>query len=187
MRATRALLVDRLGRVRRDAVTAKDLESQAYLFKAALSELRTETTMWTRNETAAIRTATAALRREVDTLDVRMKEDVGTLKHDIQLDVDTRRNEAKNDLKRFDLQIEEVLNKSLVTLYDLRSEMEGVRWNNMRNSVVALGGFLLVIMLAMEILVIKPVPAKKSKSEQQPPIVEIRPPEGTENQGTVWA
>lgn len=55
---------------------------QAYLFKAALSELRTETTMLTRNETAAMRTATAALRREVDQLDGRMKEDVGTLKHE---------------------------------------------------------------------------------------------------------
>ena len=55
---------------------------QAYLFKAALSELRTETTVLARNETAAIRTATAALRREVDALDVRMKEDVGTLKHE---------------------------------------------------------------------------------------------------------
>ncbi|KAH9938385.1 uncharacterized protein B0H18DRAFT_966884 [Fomitopsis serialis] len=76
MCATRALLVDRLGRVRRDAVTAKDL------FKAALSELRTETTMLTRNDTAAIRTATGALRREVDVLDVRMKEDIGTLKHE---------------------------------------------------------------------------------------------------------
>ena len=38
--------------------------------------------MSTRNESAAIRTATAALRREVDRLDVKMKEDVGTLKHE---------------------------------------------------------------------------------------------------------
>ncbi|EPT03569.1 hypothetical protein FOMPIDRAFT_1028444 [Fomitopsis schrenkii] len=186
MRASRALLIDRLGRVKRDALTMKDLETSAYLFKAALAELRTETTMLARNETAAIRTATAALRREVDALDVRMKEDISNLKHDIQLDVDTRRNEAKNDLKRFDIQVEEVLNKSLVTLYDLRSEVEDVRWNNMRNSVVALGGFLLLIMLAMEILVIKPAPAKKPKPGSQPPAVEIRPPGNMENQPTLW-
>lgn len=81
--------------------------------------------------------------------------DQTTLGCSIQLDVDTRKNEAKNDLKRFDIQVEvrhrtayvnvyihpnrarlqEVLNKSLVTLYDLRSEVEDVRWNNMRNSV----------------------------------------------------
>lgn len=55
---------------------------QAYLFKAALSELRTETTMLTRNETAAVRTATVALRREVDALDGQMKEDLASLKHE---------------------------------------------------------------------------------------------------------
>lgn len=38
--------------------------------------------MSSRNEYAAISTATAALRREVDHLDVKMKEDVGTLKHE---------------------------------------------------------------------------------------------------------
>jgi hypothetical protein len=55
---------------------------QAYLFRAALSELRAEMTQQTRNDSAAIRTATAALRREVDRLDIKMKEDIGTLKHE---------------------------------------------------------------------------------------------------------
>lgn len=100
MRATRALLVDRIGRVRREGLTIKDLdnvrrthrgiviftdsdaEQQAYLFRAALSELRAEQTARSRNESATIRSATAALRREVDRLDVKMKEDLGTLKHE---------------------------------------------------------------------------------------------------------
>ncbi|OSX59181.1 hypothetical protein POSPLADRAFT_1078943, partial [Postia placenta MAD-698-R-SB12] len=162
MNATRALLVDRLGRVKREALTSKDLEVQAYLFKAALSELRTETTMLTRNEAAAVRTATTAVRREVDALDVRMREDVATLKHDIQMELDSRKNETKDDLKRLDLQIEEVLSKSLVTLYDLRTEMEGVRWDNLRNSVAALSGFLVVIVLSMELLGIRQ-PSTKAK------------------------
>lgn len=38
--------------------------------------------MMTKNDSAAIRTATSALRREVDRLDVKMKEDVSTLKHE---------------------------------------------------------------------------------------------------------
>lgn len=100
MRATRALLVDRVGKVRREGLTVKDLDNvrsisslfsiliffeilqQAYLFRAALSELRAEITMMTNNDSAAIRSATAALRREVDRLDVKMKEDIGTLKHE---------------------------------------------------------------------------------------------------------
>lgn len=53
-------------------------------------------------------------------------------------------------------------------------------------STVALGGFLLLIMLAMEILVSKPKPAKTPNPEPQPPAVEIRPPVGVENQPTLW-
>jgi hypothetical protein len=99
MRATRALLVDRLGKVRRDGLTQKDLDNvcllsfpltlsdvsdtkQAYLFRAALSELRAELSMSTRNNSATIKSAVAALRREVDRLDGKMKEDVSALKHE---------------------------------------------------------------------------------------------------------
>lgn len=58
---------------------------QAYLFKAALSELKAEVNMRTNNDSAAIRAATAALRREVERLDMKMKEDIGTLKHEYAL------------------------------------------------------------------------------------------------------
>ncbi|PCH41444.1 hypothetical protein WOLCODRAFT_69651 [Wolfiporia cocos MD-104 SS10] len=186
MRATRALLVDRLGRVRREALTVKDLESQAYLFKAALSELRTETTILTRNEAAAVRSATAALRREVDAVDARMKEDLGALKHDVQMELDSRKSEARGELKMFDIQVESVLNKSLVELYDLRTDMESIRWDNLRKSVIALSAFLVVIVLSMELLVSREGPLKKKAKEVPLPVIEIRPPEGTENQPSMW-
>lgn len=172
MRATRGLLVDRIGRVRRDALTVKDLESQAYLFKAALSELRTELTLLTRNESAAMRTASTALRKEVDVVDGRMKEDISNLKHEIQMELDSRKNEAKNDLKQMDIEIEGIHNKSLITLGELRTLMEEVKWNNMRKSVVALGAFLLVIVLSMELLGWKETP-KKKKKPPPPEIIQV--------------
>ncbi|KAJ8501445.1 hypothetical protein ONZ51_g600 [Trametes cubensis] len=173
MRVTRALLVDRIGRVKRDALTVQDLESQAYLFKAALSELRTEISVLTRNETAAMRSATAALRREVDALDGRMKEDIAQLKHEIQMDLDSRKNEAKNDLKAIDLQIEEVLSKALVTIGELKTQVEESRWEKMRAAVAALAVLTLVIIVTMEIYVVKPKPPK---SPTPPSTPEILPP-----------
>jgi Protein of unknown function (DUF1640) len=105
MRATRALLVDRIGKVKRDGLTYKDKDNvmsprvctlilctffdwfllaaqQAYLFRAALSEMRAEMTTRTRGETVAIRAQSAALRRELDTLSARMKENLDGLKHE---------------------------------------------------------------------------------------------------------
>lgn len=55
---------------------------QAYLFRAALSELRTEMTMRTRNEFATLQSTTGQLRREAEALDGKMKEDIATLKNE---------------------------------------------------------------------------------------------------------
>lgn len=41
--------------------------------------------MRTRNESAAMRTANAALRRDVDAVDGRMKEDIANMKHECVL------------------------------------------------------------------------------------------------------
>ncbi|KXN83692.1 hypothetical protein AN958_00833 [Leucoagaricus sp. SymC.cos] len=135
MRATRALVVDRIGKVRNEALSAKDLDNQAYLFRAALSELRAELSMNIRNESAAISSSTAALRRDVERLDVKMKEDVTNLKHEIQMELDSRKNEAKADLKQQDIAIEELLNKAIVNISDLRTDVEEIKWENMRRAV----------------------------------------------------
>ncbi|KAL4081809.1 hypothetical protein V8B97DRAFT_100135 [Scleroderma yunnanense] len=135
MCATRALLADRFDRVKRDGLTRKDLGNQAYLFRAALSKLRAEETARSRNEITAMRERVATLRREVDRLDVKMKEDLGNLKHEIQMELDTRKNESKAELKQRSMTIEEVLGKSIVEIGDLRASMEEVKWDNTRNAV----------------------------------------------------
>ncbi|KDR83814.1 hypothetical protein GALMADRAFT_219647 [Galerina marginata CBS 339.88] len=181
MRATRALLVDRIGRVRREGLTVKDLDNQAYLFRAALSELRAEMTMSTKNDSAAIRAATAALRRDVDRLDVKMKEDIGNLKHEIQMELDSRKNEAKADFKQQDIGIEEVLNKAIVNVSDLRTDVEEIKWENMRKAVLSLSAFVLAIIIMMEI---QPLPkATKKTTPPSRPDVNI-PTEGLER--TEW-
>jgi len=53
----------------------------------------------------------------------------------IQLDVDNRKGESKADFKAQDIAIEELLNKAIVTLGDLRTDMEEVKWNNMKRGV----------------------------------------------------
>lgn len=72
------------------------------------------------------------------------------------MDVDSRKNESKNDLKNIDLQIEvsyvvksidaelsilivipsqEVLSKALVTIGELKTQVEESRWEKMRAAV----------------------------------------------------
>ncbi|KAI5124728.1 hypothetical protein M0805_005364 [Coniferiporia weirii] len=150
MRATRALLVDRIGEVRRNALTLKDLENQAYLFRAALSEARNEISLRQRNDSATLRTSLAALRRELDSLDVKMKSDIANLKHELQMDLDNRKTESKTDLKQMDITIEEVLNKAIVSIGDMRATTEELKWENMRRAVLALGAFAVSIVIVYE-------------------------------------
>ncbi|KZS97977.1 hypothetical protein SISNIDRAFT_404911 [Sistotremastrum niveocremeum HHB9708] len=151
MRATRALLVHRIGRVRRDGLDRKDLDNQAYLFKAAMSEARTEITMRTRKETASINTATSALRREVESLQVKMQEEIANLKHEVQMEVDNRHNEARADIKQQAIAIEDVLNRAIIGLGDVRAEIERVKWDNMRRTVTGLASFILFTIIFMEL------------------------------------
>ncbi|KAK7049588.1 hypothetical protein VNI00_005619 [Paramarasmius palmivorus] len=181
MRATRALLVDRTGRVRREGLTAKDLDNQAYLFRAALSELRAERTLSTQNDAAAVRTATTALRRDLDRLDQKMKEDIATLKHEIQMELDSRKNEVKDEFKQQDISIEEILNKSIVSVSDLRTELESVKWDNMRRAVVGLFAFASMTVIAVELRPKPPPPPPPIvPSPLKPKDVAMPPTEGLE-------
>lgn len=82
MTATRSLLIDRISRIRSISLDVKDLDNQAYLFRAALSELRTEATVRTKNATAGVGSTLGALKRDIEALGGGMKEKIGELRHE---------------------------------------------------------------------------------------------------------
>ena len=57
---------------------------------------------------------TTALTREVDGLEQKMKEDVGSLRDDIELDMNNRKDETQSDSKAFEINVQ-------VCIYDLRN------------------------------------------------------------------
>lgn len=82
MESVRKLIVRRGEKARESMVGKEDMENAAYLFKAALGELRTELSVRTRNDGTALKAMSSAIRREVDQLEQKLKEDVQTLKHE---------------------------------------------------------------------------------------------------------
>lgn len=148
------------------------------------------------------------------------------------MELDSRKNETKDDLKRLDLQIEvrhqEVVRSVVITCHGMRitGGTEQIPRNVVRSAYrnggrplgqlakfrrsvfpaifygfgrgqlihailscqfsAALSGFLVVIVLSMELLGIRQPSTKAKPRSPQPPIVEVRPPEGTEGQQTLW-
>ncbi|EIW68067.1 hypothetical protein TREMEDRAFT_32707 [Tremella mesenterica DSM 1558] len=135
MQAVRELIVRRGDRTRESMLGREDMENVAYLFRAALSELRTELSVRARNDGAALKAMAGAIRREVDQLEQKMKEDVGTLKHDIEMDMNNRKSETRSELKGFDIAIEEINNKFTISLGDLRTEIESAKWDATRRAI----------------------------------------------------
>lgn len=113
--ATHAILSSSQRRVLTDpssgAVSKAHAEGQAYLYSAALSELRTEVQVKARNDGIALRSVVNGLQREVEALRQRLGEDVGTLRGEIQIDMNMRKEEGSTEMKGLEMSILELNSK----------------------------------------------------------------------------
>ncbi|WWC92812.1 uncharacterized protein L201_007771 [Kwoniella dendrophila CBS 6074] len=144
MEAVREMIIKRGTQTGENMVGKEDAENAAYLFNAALSELRTELSVQARNDGLALKAMAGAIRREVEGLEQKMKEDVQVLKHDIEMDMNNRKAETRTEMKGFDIYIEEINNKFTISLGDLRTEIESVKWDATRRAIstIAVSTFL---------------------------------------------
>ena len=135
MRATKALLTVAEEEAARDLVAKTDLENEAYLFSAALSELRTEVQMTARTDGIALRSLNAQLQREVDSLSQKMREDMNSLKNDNQLDLNNRKEEASTDINTIEQRILDLNSKFILLVGDTRAALEANKWIQTRRSI----------------------------------------------------
>ncbi|KAL8281478.1 hypothetical protein RQP46_006162 [Phenoliferia psychrophenolica] len=119
-------------RVGSEAWRKGDLENEAYLYTAALAELKTSSQVKSRNDSTLLRSMTASLQRETDAIEQRLKEDVHRLRSDIQLDMNNRKEEVNADLKGLDRAIMDLNSKFTILLGEARTEIETVRWVSTR-------------------------------------------------------
>ncbi|KAJ9125560.1 hypothetical protein QFC22_000522 [Naganishia vaughanmartiniae] len=145
MVATKELIVQRSRGARALLLHKEDTENAAYLFKAALSELRTELSVKARNDGIALRSTASLIRREVDSLSQKLKEDIGTLKHDIEMDMNNRKAENRSDQKGYDIAIEEINNKFTISLGDLKTEIEQAKWDATRRAITIIAGVVFTV------------------------------------------
>ncbi|CEH12262.1 mitochondrion protein [Ceraceosorus bombacis] len=146
MEATRFLLSSRSEVVLRRNLNKTMVENEAYLFNAALAELRTELQVRARSDAAALRSITTLLQREVDGLSQRMTEEINTLKHDIAVDMNNRKSESQQDTNALEQEIQDLQNRFTISLGDLRVEIEeSIRWGATRRALGLAFGIALIV------------------------------------------
>lgn len=159
MRTAKALLVMAEEEASRDLVAKADVENEAYLFSAALSELRTEVQMTARTDGIALRSLASQLQREVDSLSQKMREDMANLRNENQLDLNNRKDEASADIAAIEQKILDLNNKFSLLVGDTKAALETSKWIQTRRSIVMIATLALISMAYMSTKPAPPPPA----------------------------
>lgn len=116
-------------------LTRSDLENETYLFKAALTELRTELQILRKNDAAALAIKSEIIAREIDSLNQKLREDIANVKSDIAIDMNSRRSDVREEQKALEIRIQSMSNHSMAQLGDMRTKMEAAKWETARKGM----------------------------------------------------
>ncbi|BGP16285.1 hypothetical protein JCM10213_008265 [Rhodosporidiobolus nylandii] len=171
MKATKALLIREEERARGELLSRQDLENEAYLFTAALNELKTGSQVKSRNDSITLKSLTASLQREVDAVEQKMKEDMQRLSSDIQLEANARKEETGLELQGLDKKVMDLNSKFTILLSEVRTEIEATKWISTRRVMTAIVIVVVSVVAYFSSRSAAKKP-KKSPSEQQPLSIE---------------
>ncbi|KAI8599923.1 hypothetical protein EDD21DRAFT_378564 [Dissophora ornata] len=135
MRSMKALIGQHTNKIRKNMLTKGDLENESYLFKAALTELRTELQILRKNDAAALAIRTEIISREIDSLNQKLREDIANVKNDIAIDMNSRKSDVREEQKQLEIRIQSMSNHYMAQLGDMRTKMEAAKWETTRKGM----------------------------------------------------
>ncbi|GAA5845443.1 hypothetical protein JCM9279_003033 [Rhodotorula babjevae] len=169
MKATRDLLLQQEEKAQSEVLSRQELENEAYLFTAALNELKTGSQVRSRNDSITLRSLTASLQRETDGLEQKMKEDMQRLGSDIQLEMNARKEETSQELTQLDKRVMDLNSKFTILLGEARTEIEATKWISTRRVMSAITVFVVSVVAYYSISTSS---RKRSPKPDKPPSIE---------------
>ncbi|KAJ2719627.1 hypothetical protein GGI07_005093 [Coemansia sp. Benny D115] len=117
-------------------LTKSDLENDAYLFRAALQELRTETQMIRKNDQALLESQAAGISRDIDSLAQRTNDEIGNLRSDIAIELNNHRHETSHEMKSLDMELHELSSKYQVVMGEMKTDIEAIKLESIRRGLL---------------------------------------------------
>ncbi|KAF9358082.1 hypothetical protein BGX34_009069 [Mortierella sp. NVP85] len=148
MRVLKAFIRQHTSRIRKNMLTKSDLENETYLFKAALTELRTELQILRKNDAAALAIKTEIISREIDSLNQKLREDIANVKSDIAIDMNSRKSDVREEQKALEIRIQSMSNHYMAQLGAVRTQMEAAKWETIRKGMMSIFGAATFVLLA---------------------------------------
>ncbi|CAG8645731.1 5464_t:CDS:2 [Funneliformis caledonium] len=125
----------------------KDFEGQGFtrgqakaIMKAALTDLRTEMQMIRKNNLIDLNSENSLMQREVTSVYQKFQDDIGKMKHFIQLDINNYKADIREEQKKLEIKIQEINNKFTITYGDIRTDVEALKWETTRMALMGIFG-----------------------------------------------
>ncbi|KAJ8654346.1 hypothetical protein O0I10_010042 [Lichtheimia ornata] len=129
-------------------LASSQLENETYLISAAVAEFRREVQLLRRNDSVLLQSELTALGREVDTLEQRLSEDLGSMRDEIELSMNDYRSDVREEQKVAEHHIQGINNRLTVMLGDTATELESLKmnviWRGLLGGVLAALGISVV-------------------------------------------
>lgn len=140
MKAIRLMLAINLDVAKDGLVSKSDTENEAYLFRAACSELRTTLQTARHSEMLKQRSQRSQLQHESDLLNQKVTQDLMTMREELKAMFNDRKLSLEEEKRKIDSKIQE-LNYMITTSLtsEAKSEVEGLRWVLTRRAALAIG------------------------------------------------
>ena len=85
--------------------------------------------MLRRNDSALLQSELTALAREVESLEQKLSEDLGSMRDELELSMNDYRSDIREEQKITEHQIQGINNRLTVSLGDAATELESLKWN----------------------------------------------------------
>ncbi|KAJ2691860.1 hypothetical protein H4R19_006270, partial [Coemansia spiralis] len=127
MALTKIKVYEAMERLKGNMLTKSDLENDAYLFRAALQELRTETQMIRRNDQSILESQAAAISRDIESLAQRLTDEIDNLRSDIQIELNNHKHDSSHEMKSLDMELHSLASKYQVVMGEMKTDIEAIK------------------------------------------------------------
>ena len=98
------------------------------MFQASLSDLRTEMQIISKNSLVDLSSENSLIQREVSSLHQKLQDNIGKMRHFIQLDINNYKADIREEQKKKEINIQVIDNKFTISSGDIRTDIETLKW-----------------------------------------------------------
>ncbi|KAJ2793159.1 hypothetical protein H4S07_007139 [Coemansia furcata] len=153
-------------------LTKSDLENDAYLFRAALAELRVEMQMTRKSEQSLLESQAAGISREIESLFQRTNDQIANLRSDIEIEMNNHKHDTRLAMKGMDMELHELATKYQMRMGEMKTDIEAVKLGSIRRgliTVVLTAVFLSAIFWGPRF--VKKVKSRRNKASEEAEVV----------------